>query len=104
MCTLRPCALVVQRSRSGHTAQTARGVRSGAPTGCACAGVAARSGEAPDLVTLVLGEPDAAIRPGGDACWCCMGLLGRGNRELGDRASGGDACDLVDGVLSKPHS
>ena len=52
-------------------------------------------GDPADLVAVVLGEPEIAVRPRRDA----VGAARRRDGELGDRAAGGDAADLVVGIL-----
>src|SRR5258708_37993241 len=49
-------------------------------------------GDAADPILILLGEPEVAVPPGGDAF---RSAIGRGHQELGDDAAGGDAPDLV---------
>src|SRR6266702_3663930 len=57
-------------------------------------------GDAPDLVRKVFGEPQIAIRPGGDALGAA---IGRGDGESGEAAPGGDAPDVVRTVSGEPE-
>src|SRR5437588_10716177 len=54
-------------------------------------------GDAPNLVPIELGEPQVAIRPGGDALWLAakFGPTARGEGARGEAAAGGDAPEDV---------
>src|SRR5262249_10200256 len=55
--------------------------------------------ESPDPVALLLGEPQAAVRAGGDAVGA---TVARGQRELGQQALQRDAPNSVAAVLHEP--
>jgi len=62
-------------------------------------------GDAPDLVASLFGEPEVAIRPGGDGCsaGARRGDRRRGDCELGDDPCGGDTPDLVAKRFNEPQ-
>jgi hypothetical protein len=57
-------------------------------------------GDAPDLVCILFGKPEIAIRSCCDANRCAVG---RRNGELGDDTCRGDAPDLVPIILGEPE-
>src|SRR5947209_5385533 len=56
--------------------------------------------DAPNLARILLGEPEATVRPGGDAS---RSAPHRGDGKLGDDPSGGAASDLVPKVFGEPQ-